>query len=101
VQLCALKISESQLLGKLAAANKRADAATMLGQALQQALEAATEQLEACLMADASESSSALELSQLTASVAAKSLQIQRLQEQLLLSRQVCGPTCVYVSCLS
>lgn len=40
-EICALKLSESQLLASLAAANKRADSASVVNRTLQAALRAA------------------------------------------------------------
>lgn len=105
MQVCGLKLVESQLLASLAAANARSDAATLRAQRLAAALETATAKL-----ASASSTASAAgvpgaavgggavdgatlaaEVSQLQAQLLARSQEVYELQDQLMQAKQVCS----------
>lgn len=101
LQLCAMKLVQSQLQASLAAANTRSDAAALRSQRLAAALEAATAKLAATPAAksnspgeasnsdDAQQEQLAVEVSRLTAQAASRSQEVYRLQDQLLQTKQV------------
>lgn len=104
LQVCGLKLVESQLLASLAAANARSDAACLRAQRLAAALEAASAKLAAVPLqqqgpadavaagegtSGASAADLALQVVQLTAQAGSRSQEVYRLQDQLLQAKQV------------
>jgi hypothetical protein len=102
MQVCSMKLVESQMLASLAAANARSDAAMLRAQRLAAALETASTKLAAataqqqqqqCCDAVAtgcgSEADLALQVAQLNAQAASRSQEVYRLQDQLLQAKQV------------